>query len=149
MLACQTRSTCGISISSRSARAQRLCGSRSEASHVFDMPTERPARPCRAARRRRHHDACRLRPSGCKSAVERRLGKKRTDQLQYLVGPPQFFDLALKLLHPLRLAGRDAFADAGIDISTLGPFVQGLRHAPNLGRDGSVAPFQTWNDSTI
>jgi hypothetical protein len=37
---------------------------------------------------------------------------------------------------PLRLASGDAFAHASIDFDTLDPFMQRLRHAADLGRDG-------------
>lgn len=92
---------------------------RAAVAHVFGMPAERPARPCRAARLRRHQDACRLRPSGRESAVELCLGKNGTGQLQYIVGPPQFFGFALKLLLSLRLACRDASTHADIDFKRM------------------------------
>lgn len=39
-------------------------------------------------------------------------------------------------LDPLGLTGRDSLTHASIDLCALDPFVQGLRHAANLGCDG-------------
>lgn len=64
------------------------------------------------------------------------MGEKRAGQLQYLAGPPQFLDLALWVRDPLGLIGRDALMRASIDIGTFDSFVQSLRQAANLGRDG-------------
>lgn len=47
------------------------------------------------------------------------MGEKRAGQLQYLNSSTQFADLALQVLDPLGLAGRHAFAHAGIDLGAL------------------------------
>ena len=73
------------------------------------------------------HGADRLDPKGIAMLVDeipqdlsRRSSSawaKSAGQLQYLVGPAQFLDLALQILEPLRLAGSDAFAHASMSTS--------------------------------
>ena len=50
--------------------------------------------------------------------------QKSTRQLQDFVGPAQLLDLALQLLHGLRLCGRNAVAHARIDLHALYPFIE-------------------------
>ena len=65
--------------------------------------------------------------------------KKRAGRLQNVVGPVQFLDLALKFLDALRVRCSGAKALSTVDISLLGPIVQGLWHAANLGAIDSIA----------
>ena len=62
--------------------------------------------------------------------------QKSTRQLENLVGPAQYLVLAPQFLHTLRLCGSNAVAHSGIDLHALDPFIERLRHAPNLGGDG-------------
>jgi hypothetical protein len=41
----------------------------------------------------------------------------------------------MQVVHPLSLAGRDALAQASVDLHALDLFVQDLRHAPKLQRN--------------
>ena len=76
------------------------------------------------------------RPSGVEAEVELRLGEERAGQLQDLVGLAKLSYFAFELLHTPGLAGRHAFAHAGIDLSDILPEVV-------YGRQSDVAPV-TW-----
>lgn len=65
-------------------------------------------------------------------AVEIRLGKKSTGQLQDFIGPAQFLDLALQRLYAFVLGLGGASPGAGIDLFTLGPLGERLRNAADL-----------------
>lgn len=66
--------------------------------------TGRFAALCKSARPRKLVDVQRQALSDLESAVELRLGEKRADQLENLVGSAQFLDLALQFLGALCLA---------------------------------------------
>ena len=78
------------------------------------------------------------------TAVEVRLGEKRTRQLEYLVGFALLFVLSLQRLHFLTLGSGDAIANAGIDLVTLDSQIQGLWHTGNLGGNGFEGGPKSW-----
>ena len=98
--------------------------------------TGRSAALCRSTRPRGPVDAGRRSRSGLQTAVELRLGEKRAGQLQDLVGFAQLLVLAFKFLQALQVGRRDAGPGAVVDLIALDPFVEGLRHAADLGGDG-------------
>lgn len=61
--------------------------------------------------------------------------EKRASQLQDFVGPGQILVLVFEFREPLQLSRRDT-GPAGVDLIALDPFVEGLRNATNLARDG-------------
>ena len=64
--------------------------------HGGGNTTGQSARPYRLARPRGYRDACLQNPLKLEFAVELRLGKKSTGQLEDLIGPAQFLDFALQ-----------------------------------------------------
>ena len=72
-------------------------------------------------------------PLGLESAVELRLGKKSTRQLEDFVGFAQFFDFTLQIFDTGSLVRADAIAHAFIHFVLSNPVVECLRHAADLG----------------
>ena len=75
-------------------------------------------------------------PSRLQSAVELRLGKKSTRQLEDFVGFAQFFDFPLQVFDAGSLFRADAIAHAFVNFVLSNPVVEGLRHAADLGCNG-------------
>ena len=57
----------------------------------------------------------------------------RAGRLQDVVGPAQLLDLAFQFLDALRLRSGGADTQTAVDLGLLDTFVEGLRHAANLG----------------
>jgi hypothetical protein len=66
-------------------------------------------------------------------------GKKSTRKLEDRVGFAQLFDFPLWRLHLLTLEVGKAIANAGVDLDTLGPFMEDQSQQPILGAMDSVA----------
>ena len=69
------------------------------------------------------------------SAVELRLGKKSTRQLQNLVGSAQFLDFALQDFDAIALLTSNAIAQTRINLVFAHPLMQGLGDASDLWRN--------------
>ena len=74
-------------------------------------------------------------PSILESAVELRLGEKRTGRLVDVIGTSQLLDLTLQCLELLAFAGVQAFALAVVNFIAFDPFIEGLWNAADLGCD--------------
>src|SRR5438105_10422954 len=85
----------------------------------------RPAAPRRSARPRTPGDGRRCSGSPLRSAVELRPEESRR-RLEDLIGPPQLEVLALQLLDPLALLGREPVALAAVDLGLAPPVADAL-----------------------
>src|SRR5450830_193441 len=89
--------------------------------HGVGSPKGQSARPYRLARPRRYPDADRRKPSGFETAVELRLGEKRTSHFENLVGAAQFLDLSLQRLDAFTLISTDAISLTSVYFIALDP----------------------------
>lgn len=90
------------------------------------------ARPCKLARPRRCWDIGLRNASRLEPAVELRLGEKRANHLQDLIGFAKFLALAFKLFDSVMLSAGGAAAQDAVDFGLTNPFVKGLRGATDL-----------------
>ena len=103
--------------------------------HGADTRTGQFAVPCKSARPRRHHDVCPRNFLGLEFAVELRLGKKSTGQLEDFIGTAQLLVLALQSFDTVTLFAGNAIAQPGVDFLFTDLFMQRLGDAADLGRN--------------
>lgn len=124
MLACQTRWICGTGSSSCFARAQCNCGLRD-----VGNTTGQSARPYTSARFRKCPAAGQGTPSTLESAIELRLGEKRADSPEEVIGQSSYLDFSLQCLELLERVGAQTFALSAVDFVAFDSVVEGLRQA--------------------
>ena len=112
--------------------------------HDAGSPTGRSAMPGRPARPHSGDGTGPRNVLGLPTAVELRLGEKRTGQLQNVIGPPQLLDFALQLFDALDFSGGHPRTLACIHLCPLHPGQQGRRYTANLGGDRFDGCPQGW-----